>query len=704
MMTAMPYNLQGKVVVEVSSISQISSKWKNIDLRSNKFNSSSKNTNTACCSIDSEPTSILDTRRSSSSPTSSSTLSSNGGNVSGGNSGAVGDNRPGVAASLSETNISKCPISLPEPTSGGARKDDWTAELQNLHNISDDIVSGCSAAAVGGGGGGGGGLGLGDFENMFQGGGDGALVPWIIGEAEDFTSLGGPGMMDAIATDEGTLMETLNSNLGFPGSGLNLNPNANVNLHSNLLASLPINLPIPSSLQAGVVFHQQQLDVSVENEKAHDVISPPQFLINQHQAQSQSIQSSTVLLPSLGYSQQQQFPMALGHQSVPQQKHYQLQQQQQLQEQVARELLCKAVDMIQTGNFSHVQEILARLNQQLPVAAKPLIRVALCVKEALQSLLLMGNPVTGLVPPPKCLSLVDVVHKINAYKVFSEVSPYMHFVNFTSTQVILEELEDSDAIHILDFDIGCGAKWASFIQELPLRKRRTTTRSLKITAFASFSTNHQFELALMYENLMQFANDVGVILDLQVVNFDSFDPSNSTMPNFRASNNESIAVYFPTWAASHRPYLFHPLLRFIRQQCPKIMVTMDRGCDRSDMPVSHHLLHALDSCTNLLESLDCSNVSSDDVNKIEKFFVQPTIESTILGRLYVPDKMPNRETLFASSGFSPWSFSNLSETQAYYVVKKTPPGRGGFHVDKRDASLVLSWQRRELMAASAWKC
>ncbi|GAB2274157.1 hypothetical protein Dimus_008926 [Dionaea muscipula] len=806
-MTAMPYNLQGKVVVEVSGISQISSKWENIEEKGNRFSINSSSKSSACSSIDSEPTSILDTRRNPSSPTSSSTLSSfNGGG--GGGSGAAGDNRAGVVA-LSENNnsSSQCPISLPEPTSGGARKEDWAADLQNLHNGSD-IVSGCSATGGRGGCVGGEGLGLGDFESMFHGG-DGCLVPWIVGEAEEFGGLGlnlkhllppgnhpldysaGIGVvdqscsgMDGVATAgiscDGSLMATLSSNLGFHGSGFlhagklgSISPTCSssavadckvsYNPQSNSFTPLSNNLPIPVSLQAGLVLHQHQHQHQLDVGDEKPPVFSPQFLINQQQAQR--VQSSTLLLPSLDYCQleqnvaqphakrhspgpflnqgnefslrkqqqelemQQQFPVALGHhlvhqpnpkqmmvskqkgagmgnemvQQQQQQQHYQLQQHQQLQEQAARDLLHKAVDLIQTGNFSHAQEILARLNHQLPAPAKPLIRVALCVKEALQLLLLMGgNPVA--VPPPKCLSPVDVVHKMNAYKVLSEVSPFMQFVNFTCTQAILEELEDAESIHIMDFDIGCGAKWASFIQELPLRKRRA--RSLKITAFASFSIYHQLELALMHENLLQFANDLGISLDLQVVNFDSFDPSNSTMPSFRAAaseNNESIAVYFPIWASSCRPYLFQPLLRFIRQQSPKIMVSLDRGCDRCDLPFSQHLLHALDSCTNLLESLDSLNVPSDIVNKTVKFFVQPTIENTMLGRLHLTDKMiPPWKNLIAASGFLPCSFSNLTETQADYVVKRTP-GRG-FRVDKRQGSLVLSWQGRELVAASTWKC
>lgn len=232
----------------------------------------------------------------------------------------------------------------------------------------------------------------------------------------------------------------------------------------------------------------------------------------------------------------------------------------------------------------------------------------------------------------------------------------------------------------------------------------SATPSLKITAVASPSTHHPVELALMRDNLAQFAAEIGVAFDLEVVNFDSLEQTSYSMPVFRAEG-EVIAVNFPIWAASNQPAALPNLLRFIKQLSPKIVVSLDRGCDRSDLPFPQHILQALHSYINLLESLDAAvNVTSDAVNKIEKFLFQPKIESTVLGRLRgpVPDKMPLWKTLFASAGFTPVTFSNFAETQAECVVKRTPVR--GFHVEKRQASLTMCWQRRELVSVSAWRC
>ncbi|PON93001.1 GRAS transcription factor [Trema orientale] len=378
--------------------------------------------------------------------------------------------------------------------------------------------------------------------------------------------------------------------------------------------------------------------------------------------------------------------------------HQQQQQQQQLQQHqhALLDQLYKAAELVGTGNFSHAQGILARLNHQLSPVGKPLHRAAFYFKEAL-NLLLLNNSHTSV--PPRCPTPFDVIFKMGAYKVFSEVSPLIQFVNFTCNQALLEALDDADRIHIVDFDIGFGAQWASFMQELPVRNRGPP--SLKITAFASPSTHHPVELTLMRDNLAQFANEIGVPFELEVVNFDSLEQTSYSMPIFRAES-EVVGVNFPIWSSSNQPAALPSLLRFVKQLSPKVVVSLDRGCDRSDLPFPQHILQALHSYINLLESLDAVNVASDAVNKIEKFLLQPKIESTVLGRLRAPDKMPLWKTVFASAGLTPVTFSNFTETQAECVVKRTPVR--GFHIEKRQASLVLCWQRRELISVSAWRC
>ncbi|XP_065857902.1 scarecrow-like protein 6 [Euphorbia lathyris] len=733
-MSGMPFHLQGKGGLEFDiPICFQQQTWK---LKQQQQQEQLNNF------VTTEPTSVLHMRRSPSPPTSASTLSSsfNGGG-GGGNSTDNTTNTDKVERKDEWATLQPIPTGLERC---GLGLEDWENMLSEpnqeqslLRWIAGDVDESFGLRQLlqagnnpadfegNGGGGGGGGLGIVDHGPVF----------------EAMSGIGGSNLNGLVSLSPPSSSAELVNHKSV-GLGINQNHPIFGSPTTNSVSGLP----------PGMVFHQ------IETSEEKPQIFNPQVLMNQqhshlphsqnpnffmplqesHLLQPQSKRHNTTgmdsmpqMIPKLPFSdpgselllrkhhqqhqqQQQQHlgvpqgvqflhphlhqkPMVVKKEEIGGQQQHQHQQQQQYQHALLDQLY-KAAELVGTGNFSHAQGILARLNQQLSPIGKPLHRAAFYFKEALQLLLLTNsNPVSAL--PARSPTPFDVIFKMGAYKVFSEVSPLIQFVNFTCNQALLEALGDADRIHIVDFDIGFGAQWASFMQELP---RNRGTPSLKITAFASPSTHHPVEILLMRENLTQFANDNGISFELDVVNFDSLDQNCYSLPIFRSNENEAVAVNFPVWCSSSQPLSLPSLLRFVKQLSPKIVVSLDRGCDRTDLPFPQHILHALQSYIHLLESLDAVNVASDAVNKIEKFLLQPRIESTVLGRLNAPDKMPNWKTIFASAGFTPVTFSNFSETQAECVVKRTPVR--GFHVEKRQALLVLCWQRRELISASAWRC
>ncbi|KAM7272506.1 hypothetical protein ACFE04_027169 [Oxalis oulophora] len=706
-----------------------------------------------------EPTSVLH-MRSQSPPTSVSTLSSfNGGGGGGGNNSTDNTNASAPAAAApSRANTS------PYPLSNDSRKEDWATELQpipsgldagatsgaggerydwesvlsetaaspgNEHSLLRWISSDVDDSPFG-------------IKQLLQTGNhplefDGNAELGIVDQ--------GPGFEPICGASGNNLIGGIGPSLGgFHGSGFVANNNngngkpsssselVNYKVGSNPNMQNPV-FPMPVSLPM-VYNHQQQQQNFLEAPE-----EKPQVMLNPQQHHSQIPQDANFFMP-LSFDQQDPNhllqnqakrhnpgnldPIAQfakhpypdpGHEFLLKKQHMGFHQganflhqqkpmmmakheisEAQMQQNALLDQLYKAAELIGTGNISLAQGILARLNHHLSPVGKPFIRAAYYFKEALQLLLLMNNPVNP--PPLRSPTPFDVIFKMGAYKVFSEVSPLIQFVNFTCTQALLEALENSSRIHIVDFDIGFGAQWASFMQELPMRSRESP--SLKITAFASPSTHHPVELGLMRDNLTQFANEIGISFELDIVNFDLLEQSNYSVPIFRSTEDEAVAVNFPVWTSSNQPSALPALLRFVKQLSPKVVVSLNRGCDRSDLPFSQHIRHALQSYINLLESLDAVNATTDAVNKIERFLLQPRIETTVLGRLRGPEKMPLWKTLFDSAGFTPVTFSNFSETQAECVIKRTPVR--GFHVEKHQATLVLCWQCRELISASAWRC
>ncbi|XP_019159323.1 PREDICTED: scarecrow-like protein 6 [Ipomoea nil] len=489
------------------------------------------------------------------------------------------------------------------------------------------------------------------------------LLRWITGDADD------PSMANLSKLLQGGNQAEyeFNGGLGLPDHNLGADQDSSSGSGFLPTSSFPANLQTPSFLS-----FLDSSDMKPQISNLQHLQSPSFFMPLPYPYQSES-QSLSTPQPAKRHN-----PGTLG---------------------VAETIdhLFKTAELIQTGNSVLSQEILARLNHHLSPIGKPFHRAAFYFKEALQSLLPHATKPT--VPSSSPFSLV---FKIGAYKSFSEVSPMPQFANFTTNQALLEALEGFDRIHIVDFDIGYGEQWASLMQELALNNG--TTPSLKITALASPLKQEQLELGIIRHNLIQFASEINMGFEFETLGVEHLNSSSSWSDSY---SEAAIAVNLPVgWLSTNQQVSLPLILSFVKKLQPKIVVSVDTGCDRTDLPFPDHIIHALHSYSNLLESLDAVNMNPDALQKIEKFMIQPGIEKTVTARFDSdsPEKTQTQHwrTVFLSSGFTPFSFSNFAESQAECVLKRTPVG--GFHVEKRQSSLVLCWQRKELISASAWRC
>ncbi|KAJ0255474.1 hypothetical protein HA466_0102220 [Hirschfeldia incana] len=347
------------------------------------------------------------------------------------------------------------------------------------------------------------------------------------------------------------------------------------------------------------------------------------------------------------------------------------------------------------------QGILARLNHHLSYNNNnnnnknpPFQRAASHITESLLSLINNASP--PLISPE------NLILRIAAYRTFSETSPFLQFVNFSANQSILESCSDElgfDRIHIIDFDVGYGGQWSSLMQELASR-RRNRASSLKITVFAPppSTVSDEFELRFTEENLRTFAGEVKIPFEIELLSIELLLNPAYWPVSLRSSEKEAVAVNLPvnSVVSGYLPLI----LRFLKQISPNVVVCSDRGCDRSDAPFPNAVIHALQYHTTLLESLDANQNQEDE--SVERFWVQPSIEKLLTKRHRWMERSPPWRSLFAQCGFSPVGLSQTAEAQAECLLQRSPVR--GFHVEKRQGSLVMCWQRKELVTVSAWKC
>lgn len=677
-----------------------------------------------CCYVGIEPSSGLDPKRKTSPPTSSSTLSSSRGG--GGGCGSTDSTR---VSSEKENNppqvgLGRCGLGM----------EDWESVLSESpgqdHSILKFIMADIEDPSMA-------------LTKLLQGGTSSQDVEFngfgLVDQSSVLDPIPSVNLVSSIdPSGPGNCSDfpfnshnNVGSNIPRVGSGVNPSPGFPASA-SNLS---PVSLP-PGVFQPQQ--QQQQQPMEPMDEKLQVLSS--QFILNQNP--SQFMPNPGLVLP-LTYSQLQEH-----HQLLPQPPakrlncgpNYQVpktpfldsgqelllrRQQQQLQllphhmlqrpsmvmapkqkmvnpsgedlanhqlQQAIIEQLFKAAELIDAGNLELAHGILARLNHQLSPIGKPFQRAAFYFKEALQLLLHSNANNSSLTFSPTGFLL-----KIGAYKSFSEVSPVLQFANFTCNQALLEAVEGFDRIHIIDFDIGFGGQWSSFMQELALRNGGAP--KLKITAFVLPSHHDEIELSFTQENLKQYAGEIDMSFELEILSLESLNSASWPQP---LRDCEAVVVNMPIGSFSNYPSYIPLVLRFVKQLMPKIVVTLDRSCDRTDASFPQHLIFALQSYSGLLESLDAVNVHPDVLQMIEKYYLQPAMEKLVLGCHGSQERTLPWKNLLLSSGFSPLTFSNFTESQAECLVQRTP-GKG-FHIEKRQSSLVLCWQRKDLVSVSTWRC
>ncbi|PKI78566.1 hypothetical protein CRG98_001038 [Punica granatum] len=323
---------------------------------------------------------------------------------------------------------------------------------------------------------------------------------------------------------------------------------------------------------------------------------------------------------------------------------------------------------------------------------------------------------SGELQPAQLSTWPDIVQTIKAYKAFSGISPISMFSHFTANQALLETLDDSPLVHIVDFDIGLGGQYASLMREVAERARGSHAPALRVTAVVA--EEYAVETRLIRENLAQFAHDLNLRFSIDFVLNRAFD-----MLSFRAVkfvDGESLAVHLSPGTIFRLGSAGH-VARFLgdlRRLSPKVVVFGDSepwwGLCGSTGGGSGSFRRSFVSClehySTVFESLDaaagCGGAGSgggDWPRKIETYLMQPRINSAVEAAASASKRgaVPPGREVFQAAGMRAVQLSQFADYQAECLLGKVQVR--GFHVAKRQAELVLCWHDRALVATSAWR-
>ncbi|KAI3451729.1 hypothetical protein Pfo_008394 [Paulownia fortunei] len=355
--------------------------------------------------------------------------------------------------------------------------------------------------------------------------------------------------------------------------------------------------------------------------------------------------------------------------------------------------LIRLAECFETNSLQLGHVILARLNQRLTSpTGKPLQRAAFYFKEALQSLL-TGSTRTARHPANSS----EIIQTIKAQKTFSSISPIPMFSSFTANQAVLEALEGSMNVHVIDFDIGLGGHWASFMKELSDKAdlRKAAPPVLRISALVS--EEYAIESRLIRENLTQFARELNIRFDIDFVLIRTFEYLSFKAIKFM--DGEKVAVLLSPAIFRHVGTGF---LNDLRRVSPHVVVHVDieGQMDFGTSSYRQAVIDGLEFYSTLLESLEAANFNGggDWMRRIETFVVFPKI----VEGLEAAGRRGTwwREALVAA-GLRQVGLSQFSEFQAECLLRRVQVR--GFHVVKRQAEMLLCWHDRPVVATSAWR-
>ncbi|XP_041008672.1 scarecrow-like protein 15 [Juglans microcarpa x Juglans regia] len=367
--------------------------------------------------------------------------------------------------------------------------------------------------------------------------------------------------------------------------------------------------------------------------------------------------------------------------------------------------LLRAADCFDTNQLQLAQAILERLNPRLrsPVG-KPLQRAAFYFKEAFQTLLTTA----GSNRTPRLSSWSEIVQTIRTYKAFSSISPIPLFSHFTTNQALLEALHGSNFIHVVDFDIGFGGQYASFMKEISERSaepcKANNSPVLRITAVVP--EEYAVESRLIKENLTQFAHELKIRLQVEFVLLRTFEMLSFKAIKFMEGEKTALLLSPTIFRRLGSTNSIAAFLSDLRRVSPSVVIFSDNEGWMEGPGVAsfrRNFVNSLEFYSLMFESLDAAvgsgGCGGDWVKKVETVLLRPRIVAAVeaVGR-----RVPPWREVFCGAGMRAVQLSQFADFQAECLLGKVQVR--GFHVAKRQAELVLCWHDRPMVATSAWRC
>ncbi|PWA84388.1 Transcription factor GRAS [Artemisia annua] len=299
----------------------------------------------------------------------------------------------------------------------------------------------------------------------------------------------------------------------------------------------------------------------------------------------------------------------------------------------------------------------------------------------------------------------------SSYLSLNQITPFIRFTQLTANQAILEAIDhdrdQTNDIHILDFDIMHGVQWPPLMQAIA---DRDPPPSLRITATG---TNLD-TLRRTGDRLSKFAHSLGLrfrffpLLLPHSTNNQTVDDVISHLSAVVLLPNEILAVncvlYLHRLLTDREKLCL--LLKKIKSMNPKVVTLAENEANHNHPLFISRFEEAVNYYTAVFESLEATlPPNSRERMAVEQVWFGKEIEDIVTNegddRKERHERLLSWEMMMRIAGFRHVPLSPFALSQAKLLLRLHYPSEG-YNLQVVNDSFFLGWQNQPLFSVSSW--
>ncbi|RDX65405.1 DELLA protein GAI1, partial [Mucuna pruriens] len=360
-------------------------------------------------------------------------------------------------------------------------------------------------------------------------------------------------------------------------------------------------------------------------------------------------------------------------------------------------LLLACAEAVAKEEYMLARRYLHHLNRVVTPLGDSMQRVAACFTDSLSARLNSTLTPKSATKPPS-LSLSNSLEVLKIYQIVYQACPYVKFAHFTANQAIFEAFETEERVHVIDLDILQGYQWPAFMQALAARP--TGAPFLRITGIGPCLDS----VRETGQCLTELAHSLHIPFEFHAVG-EQLEDLKPHMLHRRVG--EALAVNAVN--RLHRVSGSHlgNLLAMIRDQAPNIVTLVEQEASHNGPYFLGRFLEALHYYSAIFDSLDATfPAESAQRAKVEQYIFAPEIRNIVAcegaERFERHERLEKWRKIMEGKGFKSVALSPNAVTQSKILLGLY--SCEGYRLTEDKGCLLLGWQDRAIIAASAWRC